>query len=213
MLLRACRVTDQQFAMLTQPTNGRLPNDEPTYRALFTALRRLGHVLEHHKDNIASGLHGKGGSKGHAYLGNEIPDKREDVVNTNAYPQWSLGDAPHDDDSWHQGSWSSSSWQEPPIATGWHPSDWTQTSTDQAFNTYETPDSGTDTDTVSSNDETWSDMDDIPPGLDDKEKAEELFWAYQRAKGRYRQFTRKPVRRVRRFLKRKGKGKGKGGRC
>ena len=131
------------------------------------------------------------------------------MVNTNAYPQWTLGDTSQDDDSWHQGSWSSSSWQEPPIATGWHPSDWTQTSTDQAFNTYETQDSGTDTDIVSSNDETWYDLDDIPPGLDDKAKAEELSLAYQRAKGRYRQFIRKPVRRVRRFLKRKGKGKGK----
>ena len=32
MLLRSCRVSDQQFLMLTQPTNGRLPNDEAGYR-------------------------------------------------------------------------------------------------------------------------------------------------------------------------------------
>ena len=70
-------------------------------------------------------------------------------------------------------------------------------------------DSGTDTDTMSSVGETWYDYDDIPDGLDDNAKAEELFWAYQKAKGRYRKFMRKPVRRVRRFMKRKGKGKGK----
>ena len=64
MLLRACRVTDQQFLMLTQPTNGRLPNNEATYRNLFASLRRQGHVVEHHKNNIASGLRGKGGGKG-----------------------------------------------------------------------------------------------------------------------------------------------------
>ena len=53
MLLRACRVNDQQFLMLTQPTNRRLPNNEATCRNLFAALRRLGHVVEHQKDNIA----------------------------------------------------------------------------------------------------------------------------------------------------------------
>jgi hypothetical protein len=53
------------------------------------------------------------------------------------------------------------------------------------------------------------DYSDIPEGLSTSEQAEELFWAYQHAKGRFRKFMRKPVRRVRRFLKRRGKGKGK----
>jgi len=39
MLLRACRVTDQQFIQLTRPTQGRLPADEAQYRQLFFALR------------------------------------------------------------------------------------------------------------------------------------------------------------------------------
>ncbi len=56
MLLRSCRTSDQQFVMLTQPTNGRLPTTEQEYRNLFSALRRLGHVLEHRQDNIASGI-------------------------------------------------------------------------------------------------------------------------------------------------------------
>ena len=70
-------------------------------------------------------------------------------------------------------------------------------------------DSGTDTDTASSVGDTWYDYSDIIPGVSEDQKAEELFWAYQRFKGRYRRHMRKPVRRVRRFLKRRGKGKGK----
>jgi hypothetical protein len=46
MLLRACRVSDQQFIMLTQPTGGLLPNTEAQYRAFLVSLRRrLGHVV------------------------------------------------------------------------------------------------------------------------------------------------------------------------
>jgi hypothetical protein len=89
--------------MLTHPANLRLPNDEPTHRNLFTALRRLGHVVEHHKDNIASGLRGKGGGKSdrHAYLGEEVPD---DATDTQAYPQWNLGETQWNDNSWNSTS-------------------------------------------------------------------------------------------------------------
>jgi len=52
------------------------------------------------------------------------------------------------------------------------------------------------------------DMSDVPAGPDDA-VAEHLFWAYRHHKGRYRRFVRKPVRRVRRFFKRRGKGRGK----
>ena len=42
-----------------------------------------------------------------------------------------------------------------------------------------------------------------PHELDDH-----LFWAYQKAKSRWRKHMQKPVRRVRRFIRRSGKGKG-----
>ena len=49
--------------------------------------------------------------------------------------------------------------------------------------------------------------------LGSEEQQQELFWAYEHAKGRWRKFMKKPVRRVRRFFRRtmrnKGKGKGK----
>ena len=90
MLLRACRVNDQQFLMLTQPTGGRLPNNEPEYRNLFGALRRLGHVIEHRPDNIAAGLRGNGqGGRGFSrnYLTNEPQENEEPEANsTSAYP-------------------------------------------------------------------------------------------------------------------------------
>ena len=69
--------------------------------------------------------------------------------------------------------------------------------------------SGTDTDTVSSLGDQEYDYSDLPQGLDRDQTAEHLFWAYQQAKGRFRRFMRKPVRKVRRFIRRKGKGKGK----
>ena len=53
-------------------------------------------------------------------------------------------------------------------------------------------------------------MSDIPPGLTNEGIAAHLFWLYEKAKGRFRHFMGKPVRRLRRFMHRKGKGKGKG---
>ena len=67
-------------------------------------------------------------------------------------------------------------------------------------------DSGTDTDAASSVGDTWYDYS-IIPGASDEQKAEKLFWAYQRFNGRYRRHMRKPVRRARRFHKRREKVK------
>ena len=58
---------------------------------------------------------------------------------------------------------------------------------------------GTDTDTVSSLGEPYNYSD--VQHVDDKGTEQELFWIYQRAEGRYRQYQKKPVRRVRRFLR------------
>lgn len=213
MLLRSTRVTDQQFLMLTQPTNGRLPNDEPAYRNLFTALRRLGHVVEHHQDNIASGLRGKGSGKGSKgmYLGYEVSEPSYEPVPEAAYPQWNVSESTN---SWNEQTWTRDPWSSNPASssyhetTGWNLSEWTP---EPVYATAQEADSGTDTDTQSSVGEFWYEYEDIPNynELAEPQQAEELFWAYQKAKGRYRRFMRKPVRRVRRFMKRKGKGKGK----
>ena len=51
MLLKACRVNDQQFLTLLQPTNGRFPRNEPELRAMTEAIRRMGRILEHANDS------------------------------------------------------------------------------------------------------------------------------------------------------------------
>ena len=75
-------------------------------------------------------------------------------------------------------------------------------------------DSGTDSDTASSiGDTNYQAEVNVPAGSSNEYVAQHLFWMYQKAKGAWRQFMGKPVRKVRRFLKRepsKGKGKGKG---
>ena len=83
---------------------------------------------------------------------------------------------------------------------------------DSAFPANETVipiDNGTDTDTLSSYGAEEFDDTDVQ-GMTPAEVDEHLFWAYQRSKSRWRRHMHKPTRRVRRFLKRRGKGKGKG---
>ena len=70
-------------------------------------------------------------------------------------------------------------------------------------------DSATDSDTISSVGDTNYDFSDIAH-LSNEEQQQELFWAYEHSKGRWRKFMKKPVRRVRRFFRRTLRNKGKG---
>jgi hypothetical protein len=74
---------------------------------------------------------------------------------------------------------------------------------------YEQYDSGTDSDTVSSAGD-MSYHDDDLHGLNPEQIDEQIFWAYQRAKSRWRRHMHKPTRRVRRFFRKPRRGKGKG---
>ena len=69
---------------------------------------------------------------------------------------------------------------------------------------------GTDTDTASS----WGEpLDYQAPdlsGLTPEQQDEYLYWTYTQAKSRWRRHMQKPVRKVRRFIKLKGRGKGQG---
>ena len=63
-LLMACRVTPDQLLTLMQPFGNRLPHNEAEMRALFTALRRIGHYAP---DNVAQHLRrNQGGPNHHA---------------------------------------------------------------------------------------------------------------------------------------------------
>ena len=75
-------------------------------------------------------------------------------------------------------------------------------------------DSGTDTDTSSSDGHAQYTLEDLSATSNEDELLAEVYWAYSKAKGRCRRMTGKPVRRVRRFLKKRpwtstfGKGEG-----
>ena len=191
LLLKACQVNETQLLDLLRPTNGRFPTTEVELRQLMTAIRRMGHVLEHQPDNLAAQLRN---THTQAYM-------------VNAWQQdgplgWSdSGNSWNHTNSYWTGNGNSYT------GTGWNESDWGNHS--QAYPGFTNDiDSGTDTDTSSSVGENHYDMSDVPTGNDDV-IAEHLFWAYRHHKGRYRRFMRKPVRRVRRFFKRRGKGRGK----
>ena len=185
-LLRACKVSDHQFMNLLLPTQGRLPQTDRELMNMFSALRRMGHVVEKSKDNIAQGLGHQHGPTANAYMTSEV---------TWSEPASSSWDS-------NQGN----GWTPQPRNDGWNFDSWTE-DVYMASNT--NVESGTDTDTVSSLGEQEYDYSDVPQGLDRDQTAEHLFWSYQQAKGRFRRFMRKPVRKVRRFIRRKGKGKGK----
>ena len=69
-------------------------------------------------------------------------------------------------------------------------------------------DSGTDSDTISSvGDTTYTEAQDARLPND---QLQEIFWAYQAAKGRWRRATNKPTRKVRRFFRKRVAHKGKG---
>ena len=72
-------------------------------------------------------------------------------------------------------------------------------------------DSGTDSDTVSTEGSMDYNAQDLQ-GLTPAQVDEHLFWQYQKHKSRWRKHMRKPTRRVRRFVKRRfgGKSRGKG---
>ena len=77
----------------------------------------------------------------------------------------------------------------------------------------EASDAGTDTDTASDSGGEYEAPAGLPQNATPTMIAESLFWAYSRAKVAWRRFMGKPVRRVRRFVRRhhqKGKGKGDG---
>lgn len=170
ILLRAIGVNHQQFQQLTQPLGFRLPSNEVEYLQLTHSIRRLGHIVESHRDNIASTLRSGGGSN-HYWAG--------DAENT-AEPAEDSGQQSHE-----------------PAAEG----EWAYAADE---------DSATASATSSDNGSALDNTD--LAGLSSAQVDEYLFGRYQHAKKRWRRFTGKPVRALRRVFRKKGKGKGsKGG--
>ena len=176
LLLRACGVSSEQFQALTQPFGLRLPSTEPEFSQMCHHLRRMGHIVERHPNNIASGLR----QSAQAFMA------EADTGSSVSGEQW----AP----------------EAPGLGgTAWAPQD----HTDWAFAAVSHGDGASDTDsaTSSDNDEPM-DVSDLQ-GMSNTTADEYLFGEYQHAKRRWRRFTGKPVRSLRKVIRRKGKGKGK----
>ena len=191
LLIRSLRLSQPQFQQLLQRFNGRLPQTDQEFQDMRIWIRQMGHIIENHPGNIASTLRVNQGqqqrNQTQAYVG--FPSNQND---TPQMPNFGGGWS-----GWVDGQSSQSS------NVPGNPSQ------SQTYLTQNDVESGTDTDTESSlGDDDYSDM--IPAGTPEHEVEGLLFWAYSRAKAAWRNFTRKPVRRVRRFYRRKGKGKGKG---
>jgi hypothetical protein len=221
LLLRACHVNDQQLLQLLADFRGRFPTNEVEMRTLYTSLRRMGHILERSTNNIATQLRVPhvGAT---AYMTYNFGDGwGQQPMPSSHDGGWYVSDRNvpmSSSSSWETGNqWQSSSsgwnqspalWTAPPPSQQWNSQGWAGAPAVYHSADMDVSGNETDTDTVSSCGETPYDYGDLPQGTPDQQ-AEHLFWVYQKAKGRFRRFMNKPVRRVRRFMKRKGKGKGK----
>jgi hypothetical protein len=125
-LLRACKVSDHQFMNLLLPTQGRLPQTDRELMNMFSALRRMGHVVEKSKDNIAQGLGHQHGPTTNAYMTSEF--------------NWQEPAS----SSW--GSNQGNGWNSQPRNDGWNFDSWTE---DIYMTNNTSVESGADTDTVS----------------------------------------------------------------
>ena len=224
LLLRACGVNASQLMTILQPFQNRYPNTEPEFNAMSVALRRIGHILEHAPNNIATQLRtpqasgwfvGAPSSEPSGFLG----------LAGNASPQDGGAHQPADDpwqteglDPWAASGAASS---QAPIA----PSGGAAGSS--AFPAHQaSPEgyfSGTDTDTASDTSRPVVDYSSAEfHGMTPQQVDEHLFWIYTEAKSRWRKHMNKPTRKARRFVRKNsshrslrgkglGKGKGKGG--
>ena len=224
-LLRACGCNSAQFMTLLQPFDNHLPGTEAQFRELQERMRRIGHVMEHAPNNVAQSLQGNREARAGAYM--QVQRTAEQAPSMAAYFN-SPGFADNADWPSVEPDYSAGMWG------GWNPD-----GTD-AQPTYMTVDgdsnddwdSGTDTDTSSDDGTEVIPNDDIR-NMTEEQAAAHIYYGYKRGKRRWRRYTGKRVRYVRRQIKRAhylaerggltnpqehadcyykgGKGKGKGG--
>ena len=181
ILIRAVGVSHMQMTHLLAPLRGRLPESEEQLNELVHYIRRMGHILEHRPGNIASAASG-----------------RSSTPYTRTYFSGGpAGSAP---------TFAALAGEEP-YATEDGPS-WTDHNSGHSVEAYPAVDfdSGTDSDTSSDDGAVDIDYSDIA-GMTPEQADEHIYWQYAQAKKRWRRHSEKPVRRVRRFVRRKG-GKG-----
>ena len=197
VLLRAVGVNAEQFQRLTQPFGLRLPSTEQEFSDMVHQLRRMGHIIEHHPASITASLRagGQASQSSHSYVSEPVHDPTNAMSHASS---WSFVGYP-------DSGWGSQSSMPMPVG-GQMPMN--PNAEDWAY--FRADGEASDTDSATESDDGYDQVptDDLV-GLSNQEADEHLYWQYSEAKKRWRRFTGKPVRALRRVLRRKGKGKGK----
>ncbi len=193
VLLRAVGVSPEQFQRLTQPFGMRLPSSEQEFQQLMHSLRRMGHIVEQHPASIATSLRSGNANAPHSSYFAE-PEAGGGA-----------GSQSHDSSAWSFVGYPDYQWQHSQASSS-------NAQVEQDWAYYQIPhaEGASDTDSNTTSDDPNEPIDEGDlAGLSVPEADEMLYWQYAEAKRRWRRFTGKPVRSLRRVLRRKGKGKGK----
>ena len=241
IFLRAIGASGMQLVQILQPFNGHFPNTEQMIEEMFMTLRRMGHIMENSPHNLAHALRSGGPSN----FWTEQPPNMAFPVTPHSDP-WTSGGDPWGASSssfmaapqvqpQQQSSNAWSQWQGTQQAYAQQPAvqqptmqqnvDWNDHWNSQRSSmTFGVQQDGTATDDPSDTDSNTESSYGEPinyntpefAGLTEKQIGEKLWWNYTRNKSMWRKHMKKPVRKVRRFLKRSfpqsrgSKGKGKG---
>ena len=211
-LLRACQVSPSQLMTLLQPLNNNLPTTEVDFRQLQDRMRRIGHVMEHAPNNVAQSLRGNQEARQGAYAA------LQNAAVATPSMQTYFGSPGFQDTSDGWQGWNDVTpdytWQT------WQPDSFEQPAAVYIANHDSYPDegwdydSGTDTDTSSDDGTEFIDNTDLV-NMTDAQAGPYLFGKCRHSKRRWRRYTNKRVRAVRRKFKESayyngfGQGKGK----
>ena len=218
MLFRCLSIGARELQDVLRPLGGRFPQTEQELRNIQAQLRRTSHIKENAPNNIAHHLSHSVGGRNHAFLSLDDgccdpENSRVEPDNIDAYPVMMSPMPGTNTQSYVSGNWGNNIWADSHPSTGEqaHPS-FAVDNPEQN----EPYDSGTDSDTSSDSKTEPIDFTDCPNFDDPNQVSEHLFFQYRHAKRRWRRWSQKPVRRVRRYFKKTaytkdyGRGKSRG---
>eukprot|EP00971_Amphidinium_carterae_P292035 5797397-Amphidinium_carterae.1 len=188
MLLTGLRLPPEEWMHLLHPLNGRLPNTEAEFGQLMQFVRRRGRVHQHGSIALAA-QQARGGARTHTYVTNA----GDEAVMATGHGYLGLSS------NW--GGSASASIGADPV---WSTDPWAPTQTEQVW--YE--DDGEGSSSATDEESEMLDLKAYLAGVPEQLHGDVLWQEYLAAKHRWRQFTGKNTRAVRRFH-RKEKGKGK----
>ena len=188
-LMRCCGIGTHQMIEYLRPFGGRLPQDDNEFMELRANMRRNLHILENAPNNLGQVLSG------------HVPQARSGWYHTDTEPEVTQSFWTH--------SGSSAGQQMPPepqSGGGAYPTNTAPSS--EAGDPPEMVDSssGTDSDqdgSDTSSDNGSQDVSDLMPGpeVPEDQAAVQLLFKYRRARRAWRRFTKRPVRRFRRVIR------------